>query len=164
MTARHSPRRASTRTLPSGLLVRLAFPRTRTAAEKRVKHNELVRPPSACPDQSAHRKLTRSSVHIRELRPVDRFPRRDRRSRIAVRIRGARPRRDRQNGHRHRKNHPEPKCEPIRFLCHVCLLASDVAGGIGRQQRHAAQPRVDHDLVDGRCHDFPCEPAGKAIG
>jgi hypothetical protein len=49
-------------------------------------------------------------VHIRVLRLVNRFRRRDGRSRIA-----ARPRRDRQDGHRRRKNHPEDKCAPIWF-------------------------------------------------
>ena len=50
------------------------------------------------------------------LRLVDRFGRRDRCSQIA-----ARPRQDRLDGHRHRKNHPEDKCESSSFWfrCHV---------------------------------------------
>src|SRR5262249_4718816 len=63
--------------------------------------------------------LAEPSVQIPVLRPVDRFPRRDRRSRIAVGSRGARPRLDRQNGHRHGNNHREDKCELGWFACHV---------------------------------------------
>jgi len=64
-------------------------------------------------------------VQIPAFGPVNRLPRRNRRSRIAVGIRRRRPRRDRQNGHRHRNNHPEDEHEPVRFRCHVFLLAPD---------------------------------------
>jgi hypothetical protein len=57
-------------------------------------------------------------VQIPVLRPVNR---RDRRSRIALRIQRGRPRRD----HRYRKNHSEDECESIWFRCHVFLLAPD---------------------------------------
>src|SRR5215510_3188014 len=55
-------------------------------------------------------------VQIQMLRLVNRFGRRARRSQIAVR-----PRHDRDDGHRRRKNHSEDKCEPswFRFRCHV---------------------------------------------
>ena len=66
---------------------------------------------------------TQRSFHGRW--PVNRLPRRNRRSRIAVGIRRSRPRRDRQDGQRHRENHPEDEYEPVRFRCHVFLLSPD---------------------------------------
>ena len=64
-------------------------------------------------------------VQIPAFGPVNRLPRRNRRSRIALRTRRSRPRRDCQDGHRHRNNHPEDEHESVRFRCHVFLLAPD---------------------------------------
>ena len=58
---------------------------------------------------------------IQMLSPVNRVAMRDRRSRIVPRMRGRRPSREYQDDHRQRKNHREPKCETVWFLCHVCL-------------------------------------------
>ena len=53
---------------------------------------------------------------IQMLSPVNHFARR-RSSRSALMV--GRPRRDRYDDHRQRKNHREPKCEAIWFLRHV---------------------------------------------
>jgi hypothetical protein len=75
------------------------------------------------------------------LRPVNRSPRRDRRSRIAFGVQGGRPRRDCQDNP-YRENHREAKCELTWF--HVCLL-------VGARCRAAgALDRGGEDICDRR--------------
>jgi hypothetical protein len=57
---------------------------------------------------------------IQMLSPVNHFARRSRPSRSALMV--GRPRRDRYDDHRQRKNHREPKSETIWCLCHLFPL------------------------------------------
>src|SRR5262249_58720339 len=57
---------------------------------------------------------------IQMLSPVNHFARRSRPSRSALMV--VRPRRDRYDDHRQRKNHREPKPETICGLCHLFPL------------------------------------------
>jgi hypothetical protein len=69
-------------------------------------------------------------VQIQILGLVNHLARRDRRSRIAIRIRGERPRRGR-NDQRHRKNRPENTFDCMWLKCHEFpswLLAGDLRG------------------------------------
>jgi len=56
-------------------------------------------------------------VQIQILSPVNHCARRSRPSRSALMV--GRPRCDRYDDHRQRKNHREPKCEAIWFRCHL---------------------------------------------
>src|SRR5262249_21358040 len=63
------------------------------------------------------------SVRIPILSPVNRLPRWDRRNRIAGIREVVRPRRDREDDQRHRKNQPEGKSE-VWFWCHLSPLGA----------------------------------------
>src|SRR5260370_2490331 len=65
---------------------------------------------------------------IQMLSPANRVAIRDRRSRIVLRMRARRPSREYQDDQRQRKNHREPKCETVWFLCHVCLWPPECRG------------------------------------
>jgi hypothetical protein len=74
--------------------------------------------PSGEPGERAtERCLPTPLVQIQILSPVNHCARRSRPSRSALMV--GRPRCDRYDDHRQRKNHREPKCEAIWFRCHL---------------------------------------------